>query len=116
MSLHNQNALGNFIETGELVDLSVTEGKLAAQSVATAKIKDLNVTNGKIAADAVDDTKIADASIKIEHVTQTGRAALKFIRANAANTGLEFSSAAPTASDNITIEGVTMTLGEWLLI
>ena len=94
MSLHNQNVLGTDIATAELQDGAVTAVKLATDAVETAKIKDANVTIAKL--------------------PQTNRAALLYLRANAGNTELEYGSPQVTADTNITIEGVTFTLGQWL--
>lgn len=116
MSLHNQNTLGNDISTGELQDGSVTAVKLASDSVETAKIANLQVTAAKLAADAVETAKIKDANVTIAKLPQTGRAALKFLRVNAGNTELEFTTGGASAADSITIGAVTMTLEEWLLL
>ena len=116
MSLHNQNVLGNDITTGEIVNSAVTTAKIADDAVTTAKILNANVTAAKLATDAVETAKIKNANVTIDKVPQTGRAALRFLRVNAGNTELEFTTGGASAADQITIEGQTLTLQEWLLL
>ena len=116
MSLHNQNVLGNDIATGEIVDGAVTAAKIASDAVTTVKILNANVTAAKLATDAVETAKIKDANVTIAKLPQTGRAALKFLRVNAGNTELEFTTGGASGADSITIGGETLTLEEWLLL
>ena len=116
MKLKSGKGVGISVETGEITNGAVTEDKIGALAVTEGKIGALAVTNGKIGADAIDSTKIADAAIAIEHVTQTGRAANYSIKANAANTALEFGLATVDPLSNMTIGGTTMTVEKWLLL
>jgi hypothetical protein len=51
------------VTTGKLNDLSVTTGKLADSSVITAKLNDLSVTTGKLGDSSVTSAKIVDGTI-----------------------------------------------------
>jgi hypothetical protein len=56
-------AQGRGVSTAKLLDLSVTQAKLALLSVGTAQLIDANVTLAKLAANSVDATKIVDGSV-----------------------------------------------------
>lgn len=63
LSITNAKIADRTIEAVKLVELTITDKELAANSVITNKIKDLNVTTAKLANSAVTTAKIADSNI-----------------------------------------------------
>lgn len=76
--------------------LAITEGKLAANSVATAKIIDLAVTAAKIAAAAITEEKVAGEAISTAKIKALAVTAAK-LAAEAVETG-KIATAAVTAA------------------
>ena len=59
------------VDSDQIKDASVTEPKLATDSVVTAKIKALNVTAGKLAVDSVETAKIKDDNVTSAKLANT---------------------------------------------
>ena len=80
-----------------VTNLSITDAKLAANSVITSKIKDRNVTQAKIALLAVDTAQLATDSVTLPKIdTASAGSANDFLKRTA--TGLDWDSS--TVADN----------------
>lgn len=74
------------VTTAKVAALAITEGKLAANSVATAKIVDLAVTTAKLAALAVTEEKLAGEAVSAAKIKALAVTAAK-LAAEAVETG-----------------------------
>lgn len=115
MIVKQGQGVGISVETGEVADLAITTAKLAADAVDNTKLADNAVQLENMANSSVGTSEIVDAAVTIDKVPQTGRAALKSLMVNAGNTALEFSNPVLNATDQVTINGVTRTIAEWMV-
>lgn len=116
MLVKRGRGVGATVQTAELDALSVTAAKLAADAVETIKILNDAVTSAKIAADTIVAADIAPDAVDYSELKIANKAASKFVRINATNDGFEATVGGASAADNITINGQTLTLAEWLLV
>jgi hypothetical protein len=72
------NPVGKYIDTGVIADNSITNPKMADNSINTTEIIDNAVTNDKMAIDSVDSPEIVDGSVDDIHLA-TGITATKLI-------------------------------------
>lgn len=107
--------MGVSVQTGEIDVNAVTAAKIATNAVTTLKINALAVTLAKMAADSVDDTKIKDNAIKKEHFDAGAETNDLVLKLTSDGTALEWGSSPLDHTDSLTIEGATLTLGQWLL-
>ena len=77
----NPDIAAGVVGTTELANASVTETKLASDSVITAKILDANVTLNKLATNSVDSAKIVDGSITESDISSTANIAVTGVSA-----------------------------------